>query len=98
MTKQQLIYDIKHLLTNDYGDYGKSGIGDYLVRFPANAIPPEERSWNSIHIYEIFLSDTESGVAVSNYKCQVADCTQLPYRSLYLILRALLEIRSPSSL
>lgn len=97
MTKQQIIEKIRCLLTNDYGDHGSSGIGDYVIRLPESAIRSGniDRSWNGVHVYEVFLSDTPCGIAVSNYKCQTVDCMKLSFKVLSLIHRVLLEIRSP---
>lgn len=79
MTKEQLRIETKWLLYGDYGNHGEEGIGNEGILLPEKIRCKHHLGcgWNEGYIYEVFCSDTESGVAVGTYNCVVIDFMEL---------------------
>lgn len=96
MKKEELKSEVKCLLHNDYGDCGISGIGNEGISLPEKIRCKHHIGcdWDERYIYEVFCSDTESGVAVSNYKGLTIDFMKLDNATANKVYQAVKKLRT----
>lgn len=96
MKKEQLKSEVKSLLHNDYGDYGKSGIGDEGILLPEKIRCKHHLGFrfDEVYIYSVFCSDTESGVAVENYQGLTIDFMKLDNETANKVYQAVKKLRT----
>lgn len=96
MNKEQLKSEVRQLLHNDYGDYGKDRIAEegILLSEKIRSKYHIGCQFNEGYIWGVFCSDTESGVAVDNYKGLTIDFMKLDNATANKVYQAVKKLRT----
>ena len=89
MTKTQRIENVKVLLSNEYGAFGRERLDWHTLYFSGSTFKKMniENGNGKTIMYEVFLSDTPSGVIVSNQFGDSIDLMELTPLEVYKIGR-----------